>query len=103
MKNTKNKLETSKEAKAMGLRRISREDRPIAVRHLGKQIEKQKISINIDKDIIIHFKKASGGKGYQTLINNTLRDIIFSQSNSIADNLLNDERFIKDMKRKLEL
>lgn len=96
-----NKLKTSKEAEALGLKRISRNERPLAVRHLAKPIEKQRISINLDKDIIAHFKQASGGRGYQTMINNALRDLIFAGQETFAESLLNNPVFIKELKEKL--
>lgn len=37
---------------------------------------KQRISIHLDADIIAYFKAQAGGRGYQTLINQTLRQVI---------------------------
>lgn len=37
-------------------------------------IKKQKISITLDPDVIAWFKEKAGERGYQTLINTTLRD-----------------------------
>lgn len=47
----------------------------------GKTITKGKVRINIllDADIIAYYKTVSGGKGYQTLINATLKQSIFQQ------------------------
>ncbi len=44
----------------------------------GKKVSKRKLRVNIllDADIVAYFKAASGGKGYQTLINETLRNFI---------------------------
>ncbi|MER2527428.1 MAG: BrnA antitoxin family protein [Candidatus Competibacter denitrificans] len=39
-------------------------------------VKKQKISITLDPDIIAWFKEKAGERGYQTLINATLRDAI---------------------------
>lgn len=38
-----------------------------------KQLGKKRISIMLDAAIIDHFKTAAGERGYQTLINDTLR------------------------------
>jgi uncharacterized protein (DUF4415 family) len=45
----------------------------------GKKVPKRKIRINIsiDADIIAYFKTISRGKGYQTLINETLKQSVF--------------------------
>lgn len=36
--------------------------------------KKQKINITLDPDIVAWFKQQAGGRGYQTLINATLRE-----------------------------
>ena len=45
----------------------------------GKKLRKGKVRINIllDADIVAYFKTLTGGKGYQTLINETLRHSIY--------------------------
>jgi uncharacterized protein (DUF4415 family) len=58
---------------------------------------KSRITIMLDTDIIEYFKKQSEGTtiGYQTLINQTLREKINSpQSNKNADELI--ERLLRD-------
>jgi len=44
----------------------------------GKPISKEKIRVNmyLDADLVAFFKAKAGGRGYQTLINETLRDSI---------------------------
>lgn len=37
-------------------------------------LKKQKINIALDPDIVAWFKQQAGGRGYQTLINATLRE-----------------------------
>lgn len=37
-------------------------------------LKKQKISITLDPDVVAWFKAKAGGRGYQTLINATLRE-----------------------------
>lgn len=51
-----------------------------AVLRLGRRkVPKGKLRINIllDADIVAYYKTLSGGKGYQTLINETLKHSIF--------------------------
>ena len=45
----------------------------------GRKVSKTKVRINIllDADIVAYYKTISGGKGYQTLINETLKQHIF--------------------------
>ena len=37
-------------------------------------LKKQKINITLDPDVLAWFKQQAGGRGYQTLINATLRE-----------------------------
>ncbi len=37
-------------------------------------MKKQKINITLDTDVVAWFKRQAGGRGYQTLINATLRE-----------------------------
>lgn len=46
--------------------------------YVKQSTQKQRISINLDADIIAYFKAQAGGRGYQTLINQTLRQVISS-------------------------
>jgi uncharacterized protein (DUF4415 family) len=45
----------------------------------GRKLPKGKVRINIllDAEIVAYYKTISGGKGYQTLINETLKQSIF--------------------------
>lgn len=104
IKTNKEKLITSPEAKALGWKRISEDELPSAVRkhrQVLKRREKQRISINLDSDIIEYFKKASGGSGYQTMINDALRELISSGNKDIAISLLENPAFIDGLKEKL--
>lgn len=49
-------------------------------RQVKKTLKKQRISIALDPDIIEFFKNQAGERGYQTLINQTLRQVMLSQS-----------------------
>jgi uncharacterized protein (DUF4415 family) len=40
------------------------------------QQKKQKINITLDPDVVAWFKQQTGGRGYQTLINATLREVM---------------------------
>ena len=48
----------------------------------GRKVLKGKVRINIllDADIVAYYKTLSGGKGYQTLINETLKHNIFQHN-----------------------
>jgi uncharacterized protein (DUF4415 family) len=98
MRNTKNKdyeyLETSEEASKRGLKRITR---PAFLGEPKKKENKKAITIMLDPDIIEYFKKQTEGTttGYQTLINQTLREKIDgSQTDIKADELI--ERLLQD-------
>ncbi len=41
--------------------------------------KKQKISITLDPDVLAYFRASAGERGYQTLINKTLRDAMQQQ------------------------
>jgi uncharacterized protein (DUF4415 family) len=42
-------------------------------------LKKSRISITLDPDVIAWFKRKAGGRGYQTLINATLREAMLGQ------------------------
>lgn len=44
------------------------------------QPQKQKINIALDSEIVVWFKQQAGGRGYQTLINATLREAMQHQT-----------------------
>lgn len=101
-------LETSPEMMARGLRRITRPKFLDNVK--GKTLKdcKSRITIFIDADIIEHFKQLAeqNGKGYQTLINQTLRDAIEAEKPIFAevkDDLLKDKRFLENLKTALAI
>ena len=43
-------------------------------------VKKTKVSIALDPDVVSWFKHQAGGKGYQTLINATLREAMRQQT-----------------------
>jgi uncharacterized protein (DUF4415 family) len=50
-----------------------------------KAVRKTKINITLDPDIVAWYKAAAGGRGYQTLINATLREAM--RGKQIVDDL----------------
>ena len=101
-------LETSPEMMARGLRRITRPK--FLDKMKGKSLKdcKSRITIFIDADIIEHFKQLAeaSGKGYQTLINQTLRDSINAEKpilSEVKDDLLKDKRFLENLKTALTI
>ncbi len=94
-------LETSAEARKKGLRRITR---PAFLGEPKKRENKKPITIMLDPDIIEHFKAQaeSSRTGYQTLINQTLRNSILGSEVDPLENLLNNKQALKRLKEKLE-
>jgi uncharacterized protein (DUF4415 family) len=107
MSSTKNKdyeyLETSEEASKRGLKRITRP--AFLGKPKGTKESKSRITIYLDADIVEHFKtQAENSKtGYQTLINQTLREKInSSQTDELLEKLLRDKNALKKLKAELE-
>ncbi len=111
MSNIKNKdyeyLETSEEASKRGLKRITRPaflGEPKTVKD-----SKSRITIYLDADIVEHFKtQAENCKtGYQTLINQTLRETIdgsntTKKADEVIERLLKDKTALSKLKAELE-
>jgi uncharacterized protein (DUF4415 family) len=79
---------TDKDINLSDIPEISEEQLSRAVMRVGgKPLPKGKVRVNIylDADIVAFFKTKAGGRGYQTLINETLRSSIGSQD---LENLL---------------
>ncbi len=113
MSNTKNKdyeyLETSEEAQKRGLKRITRPKFVDSAIKNSLKESKNRITIYLDADIVEHFKAQAenSNAGYQTLINQTLRETIDgSQVNKKADEvierLLQDKTALSKLKAELE-
>lgn len=80
-------------------------ERPAFLGELKKRENKKPITIMLDPDIIEHFKTQaeSSRTGYQTLINQTLRESIQgSEKLDSLEELLNDKRALKRLKTELE-
>lgn len=106
MSSTKDKdyeyLETSDEARKRGLRRISR---PAFLGEPKKKENKRTITIMLDPDIIEHFKAEAerSRSGYQTLINQTLREAIDERTANVPlEQLLKDKKALRRLKAGLE-
>jgi uncharacterized protein (DUF4415 family) len=88
---------------------IARSERPNSTIEKSLREAKNRITIYLDADIVEHFKtQAENSKtGYQTLINQTLREKINNpQSNKTADELieklLQDKAALSRLKAELE-
>ncbi|MGC2234550.1 MAG: BrnA antitoxin family protein [Pyrinomonadaceae bacterium] len=111
MKKTENDyeyLETSPEAAKLGWKRISR---PKFLDKIPKNVSprdcKSRITIYLDADIVLHYKELaeSSGAGYQTLINQSLRQIVDGQKQTesldIKQEILQDKEFLQELKEAL--
>ena len=62
-------------------KKVSEAEWQIAARvQLGKALGKKRVSIMLDVAIIEYFKTMAGDRGYQTLINETLRKAVSGQA-----------------------
>ena len=69
---------------------------------------KSRITIYLDADIVIHFKEIAEKEnaGYQTLINETLRQVVDGQrqereKQELKDDLLKDKKFLRKLRTAL--
>ncbi|WP_170923687.1 BrnA antitoxin family protein [Desulfocicer vacuolatum] len=60
-------------------------DKAVFRRALKPLKKKQRITIMLDADLVKYFKAKAGKRGYQTLINDTLRRVISTPSHSAPD------------------
>ncbi len=73
-----------------------------------KKAGKVKITMYLDGDVVEYFRSRSdepNAAPYQTQINNELRKVMersSTEAKSVEDNLLNDKKFLKALKKKLE-
>lgn len=102
-------LETTPEAEAAGLRRISRpkflDDIP---RTTSLRSSQSRIAIYLDADIVTHYKENAESEkaDYQTLINDALRKHVDcqkaeSEKENLKDELLRDKKFLRKLKTAL--
>lgn len=70
---------------------------------------KSRITIYLDADIILHFKEMAeeSGSGYQTLINQSLREMVdgreLLENSDIKQDILQDKIFLHELKEALTL
>jgi uncharacterized protein (DUF4415 family) len=90
-------------------KRINRKDRPNAAINQSLREAKNRITIYLDADIVEHFKtQAENSKtGYQTLINQTLREKIdgsqnMNKADELIERLLQDKTALSRLKAELE-
>jgi uncharacterized protein (DUF4415 family) len=110
MKKTEKEIDFSEQGFQKQFRQIERKDRPNAAINKALREAKNRITIYLDADIVEHFKtQAEISKiGYQTLINQTLREKINNpQVNKNADELieklLQDKNALSRLKAELEM
>ena len=90
-------------------RQTALRDLPPVVRKLRAEARgKTRVTMYLDNDVLIRFREAaeSEGVGYQTLINQALRNIVADDSKEqstedLKSDLLSDKRFIRRLKSAL--
>jgi uncharacterized protein (DUF4415 family) len=109
MKKTEKEIDFSEKGFQKQFRQIDRKNRPNAAINKSLREAKNRITIYLDADIVEHFKTQAEifKTGYQTLINQTLREKInSSESNKNADELierlLSDKNALSRLKAELE-
>ena len=86
-------------------KRFKRIKRPAFLDELKKKENKRTITIMLDPDIIEHFKAEAerSRSGYQTLINQTLRESIEETEKAVQlEKLLKDKKALRRLKAGLE-
>lgn len=104
-------IDFSEEAFNKRFRRVSENELPEPVRkrrEAARQKLKNRVTIYLDADIVSTFKESATKEniGYQTLINDALRQLIDStnrkaEQQSIKDDLLKDKKFLKKLRTAL--
>lgn len=91
------------------LRQTALRNLPPAVRKLRAEARgKTRVTMYLDNDVLIRFRDAaeSEGVGYQTLINQALREVVADDpkaqsTEDLKSDLLSDKRFIRRLKSAL--
>ena len=104
-------MKTPKEAKAMGLRRISREERPQVPKGMTLKDCQVITTVKIDADIYKFLESKSENSGessIEKLLNTILREKLekeeakkLGEIKEIRRKLLNDSDFLQELKEKL--
>jgi len=108
MKSSDDDIDFNEEAFKKRFKRIPRPKFLDKVKGKALKDCKSRITIMIDADIIEHFKKLSEetGTGYQTLINQTLRNSIDLEKtilSEVKEDLLKDKDFLESLKTALAI
>jgi uncharacterized protein (DUF4415 family) len=70
-----------------------------------KNAKKVKVSIYLDGEVVEYFRKRAeqpNAAPYQTQINNELRKVMENGVTTVEDDILNNKKFLKELKEKLE-
>jgi len=107
MKKEKDIENFSEKMKAKGWREISRSEAPQPKRVKGPYEAKSRITIFLDADIVSYYKELAenSGSGYQTLINQSLREVVdgLTESSDIKQEILQDKNFLHELKEALAI
>lgn len=113
MSNKEEDIDFSEENFKRRFKQVSRKDLPAAVQNLPKNVPlrecKSRITIHLDADIVSYFKEMAENSpaGYQTLINQTLREIVDGQrqqqTSDLKHEILQDKQFLQELKAALEV
>lgn len=105
-------IDFSEEAFNKRFHRVSEDALPEPIRarrQAARRKLKNRVTIYLDSDIVSSFKDSAEKEdvGYQTLINNALRQIVDAKNRkaeqqSIKDDLLTDRKFLKKLREALE-
>jgi uncharacterized protein (DUF4415 family) len=111
--NNKEDIDFSEENFKRRFKQIRRKDRPKATQNILKNVSlrecKSRITIHLDADIVSYYKEMAENSpsGYQTLINQTLREIVDGQrqpqTSDLKNEILHDKQFLHELKEALEV
>lgn len=102
-------IDFSKESFKSRFKQISRAERPVIPKNISLRDCKSRITIYLDADIVLYFKEMAENSdaGYQTLINQSLREIVDGKrqtgSLDIKQEILRDKQFLQELKEALEV
>lgn len=107
MKKEKDTENFNEKMKEKGWREIDRCKAPHPEQVKGSYEAKSRITIYLDADIVSYYKEMAedSGTGYQTLINQSLREIVDGrvEGADIKQEILQDKNFLHELKEALAL
>lgn len=70
-------------------------------REFGRVVPtKQRVNIYLDQTVVDHFKRLAGNRGYQTLINQSLKDMVYRENLEVTlRKVIREELKHKTMKK----